>query len=336
MKRIIAERRGGPEVLVLIEEEIPEPGPGEARVKVLAAGVAFGDLLWMSGVAPGSPKPPYSPGYDFVGVVDKLGTGVESLTVGQRVAALVRTGGYAEYCCWPQAALTPVRDDLDPLRLICLTLNYVTAYAQVVRVGKLRAGQRVLVHGAGGGMGSAMLDFCRMMGIKTYGTASRGKLELVESLGAVPIDYKNEDFVEVVNRDGGVDLVIDHIGGRHLKRSFKCLRPGGTLVSTSAYAAALGQSGALETVGGLLSLQIWNVWPNRRSALLFDVTPFYKKHPGLYAQDLPVLIDYLAAGRINPVLDVTFPLEEGKQALEYVRAGKARGKVALVTEAYKQ
>lgn len=334
MKRIIAEGSGGPEVLVLSEEGIPEPGPGEVRVKVLTAGVAFGDLLWMSGVVPGSPKPPFSPGYDFVGVVDKLGAGVERLALGQRVAALVQIGGYAEYGCWPQDALTPVSNDLNPAELICLTLNYVTAYALIVRVGKLSAGQRVLVHGAGGGMGTAMLDLCQMMGIQAFGTASQGKRELVKALGGIPIDYKREDFVEVVNREGGVDMVVDHIGGSHLARSFKCLRPDGTLVSTSSYAAAMGQSGMLESVGGLIRLQFWNLWPNRRSALLFDVTTYYKKNPGLYTQDLQVLIDHLVAGQLNPVLDKTFPLEEGKQALEYLRDGKAKGKVVLLTEAY--
>jgi NADPH:quinone reductase-like Zn-dependent oxidoreductase len=334
IKRIIAERTGGPEVLRLVEEEIPEPGPGEVRVKVLAAGVAFGDLLWMSGVVPGSPKPPFSPGYDFVGVVDKSGTGTKSFTLGQRVAALVRTGGYADYSCWPGDELTHIGSDLDPAQVICLTLNYIAAYALVTRVGKLDAGQRVLVHGAGGGFGTAMLDLCRMMGIKAFGTASQSKHGLVESLGGFPIDYKREDFVELVNREGGVDLVVDHIGGSHLARSFKCLRPEGILVSTSSYAAALGQSGMLETVGGLIRTQFWNLWPNRRSALLFDVTPFYKKNPRMYSQDLLVLYDHLAAGQLNPVVDATYPLEDGKQALEYLRDGKAKGKVVLLTEAY--
>jgi NADPH:quinone reductase-like Zn-dependent oxidoreductase len=334
MRQIIAERTGGTEVLHLLEGETPEPGPGEVRVKVLVAGVAFGDLLWMSGVVPGSPKPPYSPGYDFVGVVDKLGAGIESLAVGQRVAALVKTGGYAEYSCWPQEQLAYIGSDLDPSQVICLTLNYIAAYNMITRIGKLSAGQRVLVHGAGGGLGTAMLDLCRMMGIKVFGTASLSKHGLVKSLGGIPIDYKKEDFVEEVIHEGGVDLVVDHIGGNHLTRSFKCLRPGGTLVSTSSYAAALGQSEMVETVSGLIRLQMWNLWPNRRSALLFDVTPFYKKNPGLYGQDLQVLTDHLSAGELNPVLDTTFPLEEAKQALEYLRDGKAMGKVALLTEAY--
>lgn len=333
MRKLVAVDTGGPEVLELVEEEIPEPGPGEVRVKVLTAGVAFGDLLWMSGVVPGSPKPPFSPGYDFVGEVDKLGDWVNDFTIGQRVAALVKTGGYAEYSCWPQESLTPVSSDLDPTRIICLTLNYVTAYALLNRIGKITSGERILVHGVGGGMGSALLDFCQMMGIRAYGTASPSKHELVESFGGIPIDYRRDDFVEVVNREGGVDMVVDHIGGSHLARSFKCLRKGGILVSTSSYAAALGQSGTLETVVGLLRLQLWNLWPNQKSALLFDVVPFYKKNPGMYSQDLLAVQDMLAGGKIDPVLDTTFPLAEGKQALEYLRDGKAKGKVALVTDA---
>jgi NADPH:quinone reductase-like Zn-dependent oxidoreductase len=334
MRKIVAVRAGGPEVLQLVEEQMPEPGPGEVRVKVLAAGVAFGDLLWMSGVVPGSPKPPFSPGYDLVGVVDKLGVGVNVVAVGQRVAALVRTGGYAEYSCWSQELLTPLSDDLDPTQQICLTLNYVTAYALINRIGKITSGQRILMHGAGGGMGTAMLDLSRMVGIKAFGTASQSKHELVESLGGIPIDYKRDNFVEVVNREGGVDLVVDHVGGNHLARSFRCLKPGGTLVSTSSYTAALGQAGMLETVFGLLRLQFWNLWPNQRSALLFDVVPFYKQNPGKYSPDLLELQDYLAQGKLNPVIDAIYPLEEGIQALEHLHDGKAKGKVVLVTEAY--
>lgn len=334
MKKIIAERSGGPEVLQLIETDIPEPGPGEVRVKVLAAGVAFGDLLWMSGVVPGGPKPPLTPGYDFVGVVDEVGEGVKSIKIGQRVAALVQTGGYAEYSCWPVEMLTPIAENVDPTQVLCLTLNYITAYALINRIGKLSSGDRLLIHGAGGGMGTAMLDLCQMMGIKTYGTASSGKHELVQNLGGIAIDYQNQDFVEVVVGEGGVDLVVDHIGGSHLRRSFKCLRPGGTLVSTSSYAAALGQSGMIESLGGLILLQFWNLWPNNRSAQLFDVTPFYKRRNGMYSQDLLTLCDHLAASQLSPVIDSTYPLEEAKTALEYLREGKAKGKLILLTSAY--
>ena len=174
---------------------------------------------------------------------------VNTVEKDRRWAALVKTGGYAEYSCWSQDELTPVGNDLDLSQLICLTLNYISAYTLITRVGKLSAGQRVLMHCAVGGMGTAMLDLFRMMGIKAFGTASQGMDEI---LGGIPIDYKSEDFVEVVNREGGVDLVVDHIGGSHLARSFKCLRPKGTLVNISSYAAVLGRVGMLETVGGLI------------------------------------------------------------------------------------
>lgn len=333
MKSIIAQRYGGPEVLAVVEDEIPEPAQRQARVKVLAAGAAFGDLLWMSGVVPGGPRPPYTPGYDFVGVVDKLGDGVSGLEVGQRVASLDRTGGFVEYVCRPQAELVPVMDRLDPLRIASMNLNYTTAWCLVTRVRKLSSGMRVLVHGAAGGMGTAMLDVCRMLGIRAWGTASSAKHDLVKSLGGLPIDYKSQDFVEEIRREGGVDLVVDPIGGDHLARSFKCLRPGGMLVSTSGYNAALGRSGRLETLAGLLRLLWWNYAPNGRSAFLFDITPYYRQHPGAYAEDLLALLDHLSAGRIDPVLDATYPLDEARQALEYVRQGKTRGKVVLVTEA---
>ncbi|MGD9091854.1 MAG: zinc-binding dehydrogenase, partial [Anaerolineales bacterium] len=230
--------------------------------------------------------------------------------------------------------LTPIRDDIDPTHMICLTLNYVTAHALITRIGKLEAGQSVLVHGAGGGFGTAMLDLCQMMRIKAFGTASQGKHELIERMGGIHIDYKSQDFVAIVNQEGGVDMVIDHIGGNHLARSFKCLRPGGILVSTSSYAAVLGQSGTMETLGGLIRLQLWNMWPNQRSARLFDVTTFYAKNPKMYSHDLLELMNHLAAGQLNPVVDSTYRLEEGQMALEYLRAGKTRGKVVLLTEAY--
>lgn len=329
MKKVIAAKKGGPEVLAVIETDIPEPAPGEVRVKVLAAGAAFGDLLWMSGVVPGSPKPPYTPGYDFVGEVDQLGDGVTRFEVGQRVAALVQTGAYAEYSCWPVEKLAPVTAELEPEQIVTLTLNYITAYNFIHRVGKLQAGQTVLVHGASGGFGTAMVDLSKYYGLRVFGTASKAKHDLVEKLGGIPIDYQDEDFVQVVNAQGGADLVIDHIGGKHLKRSFAVLKPGGTLVSISSYAAALGQAGVVETLGGLIRLSLWNLLPNQRQALLYDVTPYYKENPADYAADISVLVGLLAEGVINPVVDSTFSLEQVPEALTYLRSGKARGKVVV-------
>ena len=330
--RIVAARRGGPEVLEIQADELREPGPGEARVRVLRAGAAFGDLMWQSGKVPGSPKPPFTPGYDLVGVVEVLGPGSTALQVGQTVAALIQFGGYSEYATVPFDKLVPVPEGLDPSQVVCLTMNHLTGYQVIRRIAKLSPGQRVLVHGAAGGAGTAMLQLGQLMGLEMFGTASAAKHKAVESLGAVPIDYRTEDFVERIARltGDGVDLVVDHIGGNHLKRSFQALRPGGTLVSTSAYGAVQGQVGALENLTGFIRLPVWNLLPNGKKALLFNVAPYNKKNPSYLGEDLPVLLSYLAEGRLKPLIAAEFPLAEARRAQEMILQARAVGKVILV------
>ncbi|MGD2134709.1 MAG: medium chain dehydrogenase/reductase family protein [Gemmatimonadales bacterium] len=333
-RRIVATRRGGPEVLQIVHQELPEPRAGEVRVRVLRAGVAFGDLMWQSGKVPGSPKPPYTPGYDLVGTAERLGPGVEGIEKGQMVAALVRVGGYAESAVVPLDHLVPVPDGLDPSQVVCLTLNYLTALQIFRHLAGVTSGKRILVHGAGGGVGTAMLELGRLLGLEMYGTASLSKHGLVSRFGAVPIDYRNEDFVaRILDLTGdGVDLVVDHIGGSHLKHSFRTLRPGGHLVSTSAYANVTGRIGTLETLLGMLRLPLWHLLPNRRSARLYDVVTYSRRHPSFFRQDLAELMGYLATGQVNPVVAVQKPLEEARQAQELLLQAKARGKVILVCD----
>ncbi|UCH26465.1 MAG: zinc-binding dehydrogenase [Trueperaceae bacterium] len=330
----MAARHGGPDVLEVIEEEVPEPGPGEVRVKLLAAGVAFGDIMWQTGKVPGSPKPPYTPGYDLVGTVDRLGPGTTGFDEGQRVMGLINYGGYAEHVCAPSDKLVAVPDDLDPSILACLPLNYLTAYQLFRRVGKLERGKRVLVHGAAGGLGSAALDVGRLLELEMYGTASAPKHELVTSLGATAIDYRSEDFVERINdlTGNGVDLVIDHIGGAHLARSFATLRPGGRLIMTSSYASVRGEQSTAQALLGMLRVGLWNALPNRRSAQLFDIVALNKKHPEWYREDLLALTGFLAEGKLKPVIAERFPLDQARQAQERVLAAEARGKVILIPQ----
>lgn len=331
-KRVIASRTGGPEVLEVVEEEIPEPASGQVRVRVLRAGVAFGDILWQSGKVPGGPKPPYTPGYDLVGIVDKLGPGVAGVELGARVAALVRIGGYSEVAIVPSDYLHPVPADLDPSEVICLTLNYITGYQLFRRIVKMIPGNRVLIHGAAGGVGTAMLQLGKLMDLEMYGTASAPKHELVSSLGATPIDYRNEDFVErVLDITGdGVDLVVDHIGGDHLNRSFRTLRPGGTLISTSAYASVRGEISSFATMLGALRMPLWNLLPNKKSAILFDVVPFNRKNLSFFGEDLDALLGHLSRGEIDPIIATQMPLSEAKQAQEMLLAARAQGKVVLI------
>ncbi|HEX5091906.1 MAG TPA: zinc-binding dehydrogenase, partial [Burkholderiales bacterium] len=230
-QRIVVTRYGGPDALELIEEDRPEPAPGEVRVKMLAAGVALPDITAREGMHPETPKVPYTPGWDLVGEVDELGEGAAGFTKGQAVAAMPIHGAYAEYLCLPQHELVPVPQGLDPAEAVSLILNYITAYQMLHRSAKVRKGQRVLFHGASGGVGTALLQLGRLAGLEMYGTCSPKNAAAVAALGATPLDYQ-QDYVQEIRRltGDGVDAVFDPIGGSHRWQSRQALRPGGCVV----------------------------------------------------------------------------------------------------------
>jgi NADPH:quinone reductase-like Zn-dependent oxidoreductase len=225
--RIIVTRYGGPEVLRVAEEECPEPKEGEVRVRVLASGVALPDVMAREGVHPETPAVPFTPGWDLVGVVERVGAGVSGIEPGQTVAAMPIRGAYADFVCLPQHELVPVPSGLDAAEVVSLVLNYITAYQMMHRSAKVRPGQRVLIHGAAGGVGTALLQLGRLAGLEMYGTCSARGAPVVSELGAIPMDYQHQDFVKEIQHltGDGVDVVFDPIGGAHLWDSRKALRP---------------------------------------------------------------------------------------------------------------
>jgi NADPH2:quinone reductase len=204
--RVVITAQGGPEVLKLVEDDLPIPGPGQVRVRNLASGVAYADVLMRHGLYPKTPPFPFAPGYDIVGEIDALGEGAQDLAIGQHVAALTMIGGYAQFTVVPAAHLVPVPANLDPAEAVSLVLNYVTAYQMLHRATQLRQGQSFLVHGAAGGVGTAALQLGKIAVLKMFGTASKAKHPLVSSLGATPIDYRSENFVDRIGQlaPGGV------------------------------------------------------------------------------------------------------------------------------------
>src|SRR5262245_20762459 len=205
-KRIIVNRR---RQLELVEDDLPNPRPGEVRLKVLAAGVSYPDVMMRQGIHPEARRPPFTPGWDVVGTVDVLGKGVEAVPLGATVAAMPIVGGYSEFLCLPATELVPVPPGLDPGEAVCLILNYVTAYQMLHRSAQAKPGETALVHAAAGGVGTALLQLARLHGVEAYGTASTGKLRTVESLGGHAIDYKRTDFLKEIRAlpGGGVDIV---------------------------------------------------------------------------------------------------------------------------------
>src|SRR6478672_4312322 len=165
MKRVVVERFGGPEVVTVVEEADPRPGPGEVRVRVLAAGVSFTDAQIRAGTYMGGPKPPFTPGYELVGIVEELGPGCSRLREGVRIGALTVWGADAERVCVPEEHAVEVPEDLDPAEIVSLIFPYMTAYQMLHRTARVMRGERVLVHGAAGRVGTAVLELGAQAGL---------------------------------------------------------------------------------------------------------------------------------------------------------------------------
>ncbi|HIK44004.1 MAG TPA: zinc-binding dehydrogenase [Leptolyngbyaceae cyanobacterium M65_K2018_010] len=332
-RRVVITQHGSPEVLQLVEEaELPYPGPDQVLLRVLAVGAAYTDVLIREGMYPGIPKPPFSPGYEVVGIIEQLGEQVTGLALGQRVVALTVTGGYSEYLCVAAQELVPVPDGVDANEAACLALQYVTAYQLIHRVAHLRAGQRVLIHGAGGGVGTALLEIGQILGLDRYGTASTAKQALVQQLGARPIDYQQEDFVQRVREltGKGVDAVFDGIGGGHLWQSYRALAKGGQLVCYG-FSAAL-RSGQRQWVflATFALMALLKLWPDGKQVWFYSITGLKQQHPDWFKQDLGMLLDWLAAGRIRPVIAQRLPLQEAMTAHRLLDQGAVPGQLVLV------
>jgi NADPH2:quinone reductase len=288
---------------------------------------------------------PFTPGWDLVGVVDRLADGVAGIETGQIVAALPIHGAYAEFVCLPQRELVPVPSGLDAAEAVSLVLNYVTAYQMLHHSAKVRPGQRVLIHGAAGGVGTALLQLGRLTGLEMYGTCSSRSAPAVSDLGGMPIDYQHPDFVKEIYRltNEGVDAVFDPIGGTHLWHSRQALRPGGTVVgyglrsSLRGEGLASGRPGSRQRFRGsaLFGLYIAGGWllPGRKRVVPYSIQTLKRLKPELFRQDLIALLDLLQQQKIKPLIARRFPLAEARHAQELLEKGGVTGKIVLVHNA---
>lgn len=331
---MVVQRTGGPEVLRLVDEELPSPGAGQARVKIMAADVSFSDVNLRRGRYPGGPRPPFTPGYAMVGAVDQLGANTSGPVAGQTVAALTFYGSYSQYICLPVDALVPVPAAVDPGEAVTLVLSYVAAYQMLHRVAHAGRGERILVHGAAGGVGTAFLELGHLAGLEVYGTASKPKHHLVARLGATPIDYKTEDFVTralALSGGVGVDAAFDPIASAHLKQTERVVRKGGTVVAYGFYDTAnRGAHIILDVFAQYLRLALWSLPPRRKHVAFYDIRPQQRKHPDWFRDDLMALFDLLAAGRLRPVIAARLPLDDVVKAHQLVEHADVQGKLVLI------
>jgi NADPH2:quinone reductase len=337
-RRIIVPRYGAPGVMTVVEEPLPEPKFGEVRVRILVAGVGYPDVLIREGTYPGGPKPPFTPGYEFIGIVDKLGTGVETFKPGQRVGAITVYGSHADYLCVPAWWLVPVPDRLDPAEAAIVVFNYVTAYQMLHRTARVKRGERLLVHGAAGGVGTAVLQLGRLAGLELYGTGSGAQTAVISTIGATPIDYTKGDFVDRIREltGDGVDVVLDGIGGSVALSSYRALRHGGRLLMYGHYGTTIGgrKSARRIAVFYLAGALVFggNLLPNGKRVLAFQVAKLRDRHPDWFLEDATVLFELLAERKIEPVIAERIPLVEARRAHENLGHAGITGKQVLVCE----
>jgi NADPH:quinone reductase-like Zn-dependent oxidoreductase len=330
--RILVTALGGPEVLKYTEEDLPEPARGEVRVKVLAAGVSYADVLMRRGLYPGTPTPPFTPGYDLVGEVGAVGQDVTQFAVGQVVGAMTVRGAYSRFANVPAEVLVPVPASLDPAEAVCLILNYVTAYQMLHRVVNAASGQRILIHGAAGGVGTALLQLGALQGLTMYGTASKSKHDAIVSAGGVPIDYHAEDFSKRVRELSldGVHAVFDAIGGANWWRSYQLVRRGGALVCYGVSAAVTG--GKIAGAASFLLLGILKLIPDGRRSVWYNITKLRKQRPDWFRADLKILFDLLLQRKIQPMIALRLPLREAAKANKLIEHAEFTGKIVLLCQ----
>jgi len=323
---VMLTKRGGPEVLQVVELPIEAPGPGQLRVRVAAAGVGATDVTMLGGSYPFAPKIPFVPGYEVAGTVDAIGQGVTGFVIGQRVAALTVYGSFAEFLVREAEHFLPVPDEVSDRDAAAVILNYGTAWQMIHRVAKVRAGQTALVTGAAGGVGTAALQLLRLSGVKTYGAASEKKHTMLRSLGATPIDYRNGrlDRLTRALEPEGVDFVFDAVGGANIGPCIGALRKGGLVVGFGF----LGAPGILPKIAMFFNLFVGARLRGRRGDF-YGISALYRKDPKPLREDLPKIFALLAEKKIDPLVTRTFALLEARQAIELVATGSIEGKIVL-------
>lgn len=328
-EQVVISAKGAVDVLQLVDLELADPGPEQIRIKNVAAGVSFGEILMRTVDIPGLAKVPFAPGSDAVGVVEKVGSKVTHIKPGDRVAVLLvpELGGYSRHVNVDAWKVVPVPDGVDSVDAAAVIVNYLTAYQMIHYTAKIESGETVLVHNGGGGVGTALLELLKLAGVKVVATGSARKQAVIEQLGAAFIDYTKEDFVErlLLIHPGGVDAVFDPIGSATLKGSYKVLKKGGRLLNFGF--SGDFSKGFLRLLPLFIKIAVMNLIPDGKKLLSYQLMDDTE---GRYVEDLRYLFSLLVKGDIKPVVSHTIPLEEVGRAHTVIEERENVGKVVLL------
>jgi NADPH:quinone reductase-like Zn-dependent oxidoreductase len=322
-KSVVVTERGGLEVLQVVENELLAPSAGEARIRILATPVVQDDVAVRKGNRPFLAKVPFTPGYSVLGVIDAVGEGVTAVAAGDRVAALTSLGGHAEYITWDAEELVHVPETLDPAKAVVLILNYLVAHQILHRVARVKPGDKVLIVGASGGVGTAFLELGRLAGVKMYGLASPRKHSVLTEYGATPIDYHTQDVVKMIRQaePEGLDFVFNGMGEEYFERGLAVLRRGGVLVH---YGGPRSFGSFLLLIG---KLALYTVLPNGKAIKGYGT---HRVDVRQRKEDWTKLFKHLEEGEIDPIIAETFPILEARAANELLESGQVVGNVVLL------
>jgi NADPH:quinone reductase-like Zn-dependent oxidoreductase len=322
-KKITVTHRGGLEAIKITESELRQPETGEARIRVLATPVCQDDIAIRTGNRPFLRKPPYIPGYSFIGVVDAAGEDADDVSAGDRVAALTQFNSHAEYIYWKARDLVQVPHDLDPAEAAPLILNYLVAYQILHRVACVKAGDKVLLIGASGGVGTAFLQLGQLAELKMYGLASAEKHPALREYGAIPIDYSARDFSEVIRQaePEGLDFVFNGMGPEYFKPGLSLLHRRGILV----------HYGGPQSLGDFLILIVKlianNLLPNGKRIKGYGT---HREGLDTFKEDWTILFNLLKDGKIRPIIAERLPLLKAAEAYEMLEKGNVTGNIVLL------
>jgi NADPH:quinone reductase-like Zn-dependent oxidoreductase len=328
--RVVQVKRfGGPEALEVVDAPLPTAGRGEVRVRVLASSLQYTDVLIRCHLYPQTMRlrPPFVMGYDVVGEIDQVGDGVRDFQVGDRVADMTVVGSNAAYRTLQADRLARVPTGADAAEAATLILSWTTAYQLLHRAAQVQRGQRVLVHGAAGAVGQALLTLGGLAGLELWGAARGDHAALIRELGAIPVDYRREDFTRVVA--GGFDVVFDGIAEDGYRRSFAALKRGGLLCAYGYSAGVQAQRRMLTMLMWIARLYLWRWLPGGKRARFYSINAMRARHPAWFREDLERLFDLLAKRTIRPRVAERISFDEVAEAHRRLEAGGLEGKLVL-------
>ena len=333
--RVVITKPGSPSVLDIQNIEIPVPNANEVCIQVHFAGINFADTLMRMGFYQPRPPFPFTPGYEVSGVIHALGSDVEGFQVGQRVVGMMKTGGQATHVVTEDSRVIPIPDEMSLEAAASMPVTYITAHHMLHHLGNLKPTDSVLIHGGGGGVGTAALQLCKWAGVeKVWSTASSAKAEIIQSYGATAIDRHNEDFVDLIKKatnGKGVDHILDPIGGDHLKRSLSVLAHGGKLYTYGMSSAAPSSKRSL--------LKAFSAFRKRPR---FDPMKMMSRNQGVFGvhmgtwpdeivmtEQMERIVNGIKQGVLDPIIDSVFDARDVAKAHQHIHDGKNIGKVLL-------